>query len=92
MSRTPRINEVIAAFARYRDEMLKALDHPGLPLHTSDVSRSIIVVQREAGTFKQTAHTLGVSFWRYLTRRQQPVGLASAVRERYRAAAPGPAG
>lgn len=29
----PGINKVLAAFAQYREEMLKALDHPGLPMH-----------------------------------------------------------
>jgi hypothetical protein len=33
---SPGINEVIASFAQYREEMLKALDHPGLPLHNND--------------------------------------------------------
>ena len=38
---SPGINEVIASFAQYRDEMLKALDHPGLPLHNNDSERDI---------------------------------------------------
>ena len=38
---SPGINEVIAAFAMYREEMLKALDHPGLPLHNNDSERDI---------------------------------------------------
>jgi len=33
---SPGVNEVIASFARYREEMLKALDHPGLPLHNNE--------------------------------------------------------
>ncbi len=38
---SPGINEVIASFAQYREEMLKALDHPGLPLHNNDSERDI---------------------------------------------------
>ena len=38
---SPAINNVIEGFRRYRDEMLKALDHPGLPLHNNDSERDI---------------------------------------------------
>jgi Transposase IS66 family len=38
---SPKINEVIATFAKYREEMLKALDHPNLPLHNNDSERDI---------------------------------------------------
>ena len=38
---SPGINEVIASFAKYREEMLKALDCPGLPLHNNDCERDI---------------------------------------------------
>lgn len=38
---SPGVNEVIASFAQYREEMLKALDHPGLPLHNNDSERDI---------------------------------------------------
>lgn len=38
---SPGINEVIASFAQYREEMLKALDHAGLPLHNNDSERDI---------------------------------------------------
>lgn len=40
-SMSPGVNEVIASFARYREEMLKALDHPDLPLHNNDSERDI---------------------------------------------------
>jgi len=40
-SMSPGVNEVIASFAKYREEMLKALDHPGLPLHNNDSERDI---------------------------------------------------
>ena len=35
------INAVIANFATYRNELLKAIDHPGLPLHNNDSERDI---------------------------------------------------
>jgi len=35
------INEVIASFKKYREEMLKALDYPKLPLHNNDSERDI---------------------------------------------------
>jgi hypothetical protein len=38
---SPGVNEVIASFVKYRQEMLKALDHPGLPLHNNDSERDI---------------------------------------------------
>jgi len=40
-SLSPGVNEVIASFAKYREEMLKALDHPDLPLHNNDSERDI---------------------------------------------------
>jgi hypothetical protein len=38
---SPGINEVIASFSQYREEMLKALDYPGLPAHNNDSERDI---------------------------------------------------
>jgi hypothetical protein len=38
---SPGVNEVIAAFAEYREEMLKALDYPGLPPHNNDSERDL---------------------------------------------------
>ncbi len=52
---SPGINEVIASFAKYREEMLKALDHPGLPLHNNDSERDIRSVAKRrniSGTTK----------------------------------------
>lgn len=40
-SMSPAITSVIESFRNYRDEMLKALDHPGLPLHNNDSERDI---------------------------------------------------
>jgi hypothetical protein len=38
---SPGVQEVINNFRVYREEMLKALDHPGLPLHNNDSERDI---------------------------------------------------
>ena len=38
---SPGIQNVIDNFKEYREEMLKALDHPGLPLHNNDSERDI---------------------------------------------------
>ena len=35
------IQQVIKSFSEYRDEMLRALDHPGLPLYNNDSERDI---------------------------------------------------
>ena len=40
-STSPAIRTVIQSFHEYRNEMLKALDHPGLPLHNNDSERDI---------------------------------------------------
>ena len=40
-STSPAIGAVIQNFRKYRDEMLKVLDHPGLPLHNNDSERDI---------------------------------------------------
>ena len=38
---SPGVREVLVAFKNYREEMLKALSHPGLPLHNNDSERDI---------------------------------------------------
>jgi Transposase IS66 family len=40
-SSNPAITTVLNAFQLYREEMLKALDHPGLPLHNNDSEQDI---------------------------------------------------
>jgi len=40
-STSPAIRSVIQNFHEYRDEMLKVLNHPGLPLHNNDSERDI---------------------------------------------------
>ena len=38
---SPGVREVLNNFKNYREEMLKALDNPGLPLHNNDSERDI---------------------------------------------------
>ena len=33
---SPEINEVLESFKKYREELLKAMDYPKLPLHNND--------------------------------------------------------
>ena len=59
---SPGINEVIASFARYREEMLKALDHPGLPLHNNDSERDIRGVAKRRNISGSTKSEEGRAF------------------------------
>lgn len=59
---SPEINGVIANFAAYRDEMLKALDHPGLPLHNNDSERDIRGVAKRRNLSGSTKSELGRKF------------------------------
>lgn len=56
------INAVIANFATYRDEMLKALDHPGLPLHNNDSERDIRAVAKRRNLSGSTKSNEGRKF------------------------------
>lgn len=38
---SPGVEAVLKTFREYREELLKALDHPGLPLHNNDSERDI---------------------------------------------------
>ncbi len=38
---SPGVRDVLNHFKSYHEEMLKALDHPGLPLHNNDSERDI---------------------------------------------------
>jgi Transposase IS66 family len=53
---SPGINAVIASFASYREEMLKALDHPGLPLHNNDSERDIRGVAKRRRKVRRARH------------------------------------
>ena len=59
---SPEINEVIANFAEYRNEMLKALAHPGLPLHNNDSERDIRGVAKRRNISGSTKSELGRKF------------------------------
>src|SRR5207244_9562594 len=59
---SPGINTVIASFATYREEMLKALDHPGLPLHNNDSERDIRGVAKRRNVSGSTKSEEGKVF------------------------------
>jgi hypothetical protein len=59
---SPGVNEVIASFAKYREEMLKALDHPGLPLHNNDSERDVRSVATRRNISGSTKSEEGKSF------------------------------
>ena len=59
---SPEINAVIANFSSHRDEMLKALDHPGLPLHNNDSERDIRPVAKRRNISGSTKSDLGRKF------------------------------
>ena len=56
------INAVIANFATYRNELLKAIDHPGLPLHNNDSERDIRPVAKQRNISGSTKSDLGRKF------------------------------
>lgn len=59
---SPEINAVINNFAVYREEMLKALDHPGLPLHNNDSERDIRSVAKRRNISGSTKSDQGRKF------------------------------
>jgi len=59
---SPGINEVLASFTEYREEMLKALDHPGLPLHNNDSERDIRSVAKRRNISGTTKSEEGKAF------------------------------
>lgn len=59
---SPGINEVIASFARYREELLKALDYPELPLHNNDSERDIRGVAKRRNISGSTKSEEGKAF------------------------------
>ncbi len=72
------INAVITNFAIYRDEMLKALDHPGLPLHNNDSERDIRGVAKRRNLSGSTKSDKGRKF-RYSGNCARPIGLCFYV-------------
>jgi hypothetical protein len=59
---SPGINEVLASFAKYREEMVKALDHPGVPLHNNDSERDIRGVAKRRNISGSTKSEEGKAF------------------------------
>ena len=59
---SPGVNVVIASFSTYREEMLKALDHPGLPLHNNDSERDIRGVAKRRNISGSTKSEEGKGF------------------------------
>ena len=59
---SPEINQVIKNFADYREEMLKALDCPGLPLHNNDSERDIRGVAKRRNISGSTKSEKGKTF------------------------------
>ena len=56
------INKVLASFAKYREEMLEALDHHGLPLHNNDSERDIREVAKRRNISGTTKSEEGKTF------------------------------
>ena len=61
-SLSPGVNEVIESFAKYREELLKALDHPELPLHNNGSERDIRGVAKRRNISGSTKSEAGVAF------------------------------
>jgi hypothetical protein len=61
-SKSPGINEVIDSFAKYREELLKALDHPCVPLHNNDSERDIRGVAKRRNISGTTKSAEGRKF------------------------------
>ena len=59
---SPGINTVIESFTTYREEMLKALDHPDLPLHNNDSERDIRGVAKRRNISGSTKSEEGRAF------------------------------
>jgi hypothetical protein len=59
---SPGVNVVIASFAKYREELLKALDHPGLPLHNNDSEMDIRGVAKRRNISGSTKSEEGKMF------------------------------
>lgn len=56
------INAVIDNFTTYREELLRALDHPGLPLHNNDSERDVRAVAKRRNISGSTKSEEGLKF------------------------------
>jgi Transposase IS66 family len=59
---SPGVREVLNRFRDYRGEMLKALEHPGLPLHNNDSERDIRGMVKFRNVSGSTKSNQGKSF------------------------------
>ena len=59
---SPGIHRVINNFKECRDDMLKALDHPGLPLHNNDSERDIRSIVKRRNISGSTKSETGRNF------------------------------
>jgi hypothetical protein len=59
---SPETNAVIDNFSKYREEMLRALDHPALPLHNNDRERDIRSVAKRRNISGSTKSEDGRKF------------------------------
>jgi Transposase IS66 family len=59
---SPGVQNVLLVFRDYREEMLKALDHPGLPLHNNDSERDIRGMVKIRNVSGSTKSEEGLSF------------------------------
>jgi Transposase IS66 family len=59
---SPGVNAVITSFRSYREEMLKAIDHPGLPLHNNDSEMDLRGVAKRRNISGSTKSEEGKAF------------------------------
>ena len=59
---SPGVQVVLDNFKEYREELLKALDHPGLPLHNNDSERDIRTIVKLRNISGSTKSALGQIF------------------------------
>ena len=59
---SPGIQAVLDNFEEYREELLKALDHPGLPLHNNDSERDIRAIVKMRNISGSTKSSQGQAF------------------------------
>jgi hypothetical protein len=59
---SPGIQAVLDNFNEYREELLKALDHPGLPLHNNDSERDIRAIVKMRNISGSTKSVEGQAF------------------------------
>lgn len=66
-TKNPSLKTVIESFAKHRHELLKALDHPGLPLHTNASERDLRNVVKRRNVSGSTKSDAGKHYRDALT-------------------------